>query len=194
MSTPAGKYQDPLETWSDKFARKFKENPWVPLGCIATCGALFMSAVKLRAGKPKDMNYWLRARVGLQGVTVVALLLGSTWGREWMKKNFGVESTSETAGPSVTESQAQKKAQEKLEFEERMRNAEEATNQEEAVGMSGKMTVKGPTLNKPKEEKVKEQEKTSEAVKNSKGWRLWSKGSSSSGSDGKDDSDSTKTS
>jgi len=25
-------YQDPLETWSSKFARKFNENPWVPIG------------------------------------------------------------------------------------------------------------------------------------------------------------------
>lgn len=31
MSSGFG-YQDPLETWSAKFGRKFKENPWVPLG------------------------------------------------------------------------------------------------------------------------------------------------------------------
>lgn len=160
-------------------------------GCIATCGALLMSAAKLRAGKPKDMNYWLRARVGLQGVTVVALLLGSTWGRDWMKSKFGIKSsTPETAGLSVTE--AQKKAQEKLEFEQRLRNAEEVTKQEKAVGIdAGKMTVKGPTLNKPKEER--EKETTAEAVKKSEGWRLWGKGSSSS-SDGKENTDSTKTS
>jgi hypothetical protein len=28
------RYQDPLETWSAKFSRKFKENPWVPLGAF----------------------------------------------------------------------------------------------------------------------------------------------------------------
>jgi len=36
-----------------------------------------MSAVKMRAGKSTSMNYWLRARVGLQGVTLVALVAGS---------------------------------------------------------------------------------------------------------------------
>ena len=28
------RYQDPLETWNEKFSRKFKENPWVPLGAF----------------------------------------------------------------------------------------------------------------------------------------------------------------
>lgn len=87
-------YQDPSETWGNKFTRKFKENPWVPLGtslyyqdkfyyvlinvgCLATCGALVMSAAKMRAGKSTAMNYWLRARVVLQGVTLVALVAGS---------------------------------------------------------------------------------------------------------------------
>lgn len=36
-----------------------------------------MSAVKMKAGKSKDMQYWLRARVALQGLTLVALVAGS---------------------------------------------------------------------------------------------------------------------
>ncbi|KAH9474749.1 Respiratory supercomplex factor 1, mitochondrial [Psilocybe cubensis] len=219
-SAPAsvsGGYQDPLETWSDKFARKFNENPWVPLGCLATCGALIMSAAKLRAGKPKDMNYWLRARVGLQGLTVGALLLGSTWGREWMKEKFGIESArsqsassssssssaGETGKETETEAQKHKKAQEKREFEERLRNAEEVTRMEKAVGVEGgKMTVKGPVVNKPKEDKeptTATSTSTTEAVKQSGGWRFWGGKSSSpspsaEGKDGADSTSSTKTS
>lgn len=36
-----------------------------------------MASIKMRAGKSKDMQYWLRARVGLQGLTLVALVAGS---------------------------------------------------------------------------------------------------------------------
>lgn len=156
-----------------------------------------MSAVKKKHGKSQEMNYWFRARVGLQGATLVALLLGSTWGRDWMKANFGIGKDIEA--PSAAEIQVQKKAQEKLEFEERLRGAQEATAQEEAVGIAGKMTVKGPMLNTKKldekeskieDKPVKSEEKTSDAVKKSAGWRLWR---SSNGSETKD-SDSTKTS
>jgi len=31
----------------------------------------------MKAGKSKDMQYWLRARVALQGLTLVALVVGS---------------------------------------------------------------------------------------------------------------------
>lgn len=36
-----------------------------------------MASVKMRAGNSKDMQYWLRARVGFQGLTIVALVAGS---------------------------------------------------------------------------------------------------------------------
>ncbi|KDR77219.1 hypothetical protein GALMADRAFT_37971, partial [Galerina marginata CBS 339.88] len=120
--------QDPLEPWSSKFSRKFKENPWVPIGCLATCGALIMSAAKMRSGKSKQMNHWLRARVAIQGATVVALLLGSTWGREWLKKNFGKEDA--IAAEEADLSKELKREKERMEFEERLRGAQEATQQE----------------------------------------------------------------
>ncbi|KAF8978554.1 hypoxia induced protein conserved region-domain-containing protein, partial [Cyathus striatus] len=78
MLPASGSSEDYMfETWTDKFKRKFNENPWVPLGCLATCGALIMSAYKMRRGQSKEMNYWLRARVALQGATLVALVGGS---------------------------------------------------------------------------------------------------------------------
>ncbi|KAF8902595.1 hypoxia induced protein conserved region-domain-containing protein [Gymnopilus junonius] len=125
-------YQDPLETWTEKFSRKFKENPWVPIGCVATCGALIMAAVKLRTGKSKQMNYWLRARVGLQGATVVALLMGSTWGQEWVKDNFGKED-SIAAVEEIDLSKELKREKERMEFEERLREAQAATEEEEML-------------------------------------------------------------
>jgi len=170
MTSTTKSLQDPLESWSQKFSRKFKENPWVPIGCLATCGALVMSAVKLRAGKSQQMNHWLRARVALQGATVVALLLGSTWGREWLKKNFGKEGAIASSEEAEL-SKELKREKERMEFEERLRGAQEATEQEESLGISGKRVVKGPTVT------------TSAAVKNSDSYRQWTQ----------DNDDSSKT-
>ena len=89
-----------------------------------------MSAVKMRAGKSKDMNYWLRARVGLQGVTIVALVAGS------MSLQAQGEKVEEATG--VTEET--KKEKEKEEFEIRLRVAQAAY--EEEVALAGK-TVRG---------------------------------------------------
>ncbi|KAF9045607.1 hypoxia induced protein conserved region-domain-containing protein, partial [Panaeolus papilionaceus] len=110
------------ETWSDKFARKFKENPWVPIGCFATCGALVMSAVKMRKGKSKEMNHWMRARVVLQGLTLAALVAGSMSLRAARKASEGNQTEAELAEA--------KKQQDKAEFEMRLKGAEATTAME----------------------------------------------------------------
>jgi len=177
------RYQDPLETWTEKFSRKFKENPWVPLGCLATCGALVMSAVKMRAGKSRSMNYWLRARVVLQGVTVVALVAGSMALQKQKNaqiSDLGID-TADGGLPrneAVTELSKEKKRI--LEFEERLKDAEAAAEQEQ-----GMMIVKGPSVNKSKVVSVQAQQPdTSQSpvlneVKKSNGWRWWSSGKNS---------------
>ncbi|KAF5348794.1 hypothetical protein D9756_009784 [Leucocoprinus leucothites] len=122
------------ETWSEKFKRKFNENPWVPIGCLATTGALVMSAVKMKSGKSKDMQYWLRARVGLQGLTLVALVAGSM-ALQASRKTQGVESADDLPRNEATTEllREQKKGKEKAEFEERLRGAELAHEEEQAA-------------------------------------------------------------
>ncbi|PPQ74387.1 hypothetical protein CVT26_000938 [Gymnopilus dilepis] len=168
-------YQDPLETWTAKFARKFKENPWVPIGCVATCGALIMSAVKLRQGQSKQMNYWLRARVGLQGATVVALLMGTTWGREFIKEHFGDKEAIAVAEEEAKRAKEAQRERERQEFEERLRAAQLATEQEETFGVSGGKRVVGGTTTTTAETGKSE---VVEAAKKSNGWRLWRTSSS----------------
>jgi len=198
--------QDPSETWGEKFSRKFKENPWVPLGCLATCGALVMSAAKMRAGKSTSMNYWLRARVVLQGVTLVALVAGSMALQK--EKNtqisdlgIGAADGGLPRNEAATElSREKKKILEQQEFEERMKDAQAATEREQGFGM---MTVKGPSVSK---ERRKEEEKrlvsvqTQQAdasqspvlneVKKSNGWHWWSSGKNSEQQVKSKDSDS----
>ncbi|WVQ97118.1 hypothetical protein IAU59_004228 [Kwoniella sp. CBS 9459] len=56
-------------------ARKCKEQPFVPIGCIATVGALLGATYHLRKGNRNRFNQFLRWRVYAQGLTVVALMV-----------------------------------------------------------------------------------------------------------------------
>ncbi|EKM57089.1 uncharacterized protein PHACADRAFT_194658, partial [Phanerochaete carnosa HHB-10118-sp] len=66
------------ERWQDKLMRKFKEEPYVPIGTALTCFALYMAFRKSgRDGDPKALNRWFRARIFFQGATVAAIVAGS---------------------------------------------------------------------------------------------------------------------
>ena len=80
-----------------------------------------MSAYKLRQGKSKEMNRWLRARVALQGVTVVALLVGSMHLQKASRDSEAVR-----LGDAEAE-----KTRERMEFEKRLLEAERVTEEEE---------------------------------------------------------------
>jgi len=198
-------YQDPSETWSEKFSRKFKENPWVPLGCLTTCGALVMSAARMRAGKSTSMNYWLRARVVLQGVTLVALVAGSMAlqrgkNTQTSDLDIGAAGGGLPRNEATTElSREKKKILERQELEERMKDAE---LREQELGM---MTVKGPSVNKERREEEEKKRSVSvptqqadaspqspvvNEVKKSNSWGWWSGGKSSEQQVKSKDSDS----
>ncbi|PWZ02998.1 hypothetical protein BCV70DRAFT_197235 [Testicularia cyperi] len=65
------------EAPKDKFFRKMKEQPLVPIGSLLTMGALIVASNHLRSGNREQFNRALRWRVGFQGLTVVAALAGS---------------------------------------------------------------------------------------------------------------------
>ncbi|KAG7895912.1 hypothetical protein KL936_000620 [Ogataea polymorpha] len=46
-------------------------------GCLGTCVAVAMAAKGVRTGNARSAQKWFRWRVGLQGLTIVALLAGS---------------------------------------------------------------------------------------------------------------------
>ncbi|KAF8655732.1 hypothetical protein AX16_002969 [Volvariella volvacea WC 439] len=117
---PANHAPVTMETYREKATRKFKENPWVPLGSLATVGALVTAMVKMRRGQSKSFNNWLRVRVAAQGLTVVAIVAGTY--------NLGArreEGSLKTMSEADTERAAQEKAErERLAFEDRLKEAE----------------------------------------------------------------------
>ena len=151
-----------------------------------------MSAVKMRAGKSKSMNYWLRARVVLQGVTLVALVAGSVAlqrQKNTQISDLGIDAAELPRNEATTElSREKKRILEQQEFEERLKNAERAAEQEQGIGM---MIVKGPSVNKERREEEKKRVQTQQPdasqspvlneVKKSNNWvwGWWSSGKSS---------------
>jgi hypothetical protein len=95
---PVPQVARPYETTGQKFGRKCRENPYVPIGrfsrfffssiwtrfqCNFVGGALtvvnlVMAVLNLARGESRRMNYWLRGRVAMQGLTIVALLIGAS--------------------------------------------------------------------------------------------------------------------
>lgn len=64
------------ETFKEKFLRKTKENPFVPIGCLGTAGALMYGLRAFHQGKTRQSQLLMRGRIFAQGFTVVAIIVG----------------------------------------------------------------------------------------------------------------------
>lgn len=70
----------PTETKYQRLIRKCSENPLVPIGALATTGALTYGVWSFRTGQRKMSQYMMRTRVAAQGFTVLAIVLGYAMG------------------------------------------------------------------------------------------------------------------
>ncbi|RDX52579.1 hypothetical protein OH76DRAFT_1400372 [Lentinus brumalis] len=109
---------NPIESWGGKFERKFKENPFVPVLAGLTTVSLVIAAAKLRRRDSVSLNHWLRVRVVMQGLTVVAVVGGSWWYGQMKHQK------------EATASADQERVLERAAFSARLRAAEEADRQE----------------------------------------------------------------
>ncbi|XP_075065230.1 HIG1 domain family member 2A, mitochondrial [Mixophyes fleayi] len=64
------------EQLKSKFRRKLQENPFVPIGCLATAGVLTYGLIAFKQGKTRQSQLLMRARILSQGFTVAALMVG----------------------------------------------------------------------------------------------------------------------
>ncbi|SCV01346.1 LAMI_0G10924g1_1 [Lachancea mirantina] len=60
-----------------KIKYHIKQQPLVPLGTLLTTGAVILAAKNVRSGNKRRAQNYFRWRVGLQGLTLVALVAGS---------------------------------------------------------------------------------------------------------------------
>lgn len=134
-----------METYREKASRKFKQQPLVPIGTLATTAALIMAMTKLRKGQSASLNRWLRVRVVAQGFTIVAVAAGS-----WM---YGSQKGSISHQDEAAANAQEKAKEERASFEERLKVAEE-THRIESQLTTGKVA----------REKERETEKKGETV------------------------------
>ncbi|XP_067391574.1 HIG1 domain family member 2A, mitochondrial [Emydura macquarii macquarii] len=66
----------PREGFGDRFLRKSRENPLVPVGCLATAGALIYGLICFQKGNVVQSQRMMRVRVLAQGFTLTALIVG----------------------------------------------------------------------------------------------------------------------
>jgi hypothetical protein len=66
----------------EKFVRRLREEPLIPLGCILTCWALFGASRAIRSGDHAKTNAMFRRRIYAQGFTILAMAAGSMY---WQK-------------------------------------------------------------------------------------------------------------
>ncbi|GFZ46199.1 hypothetical protein JCM24511_04446 [Saitozyma sp. JCM 24511] len=62
-------------SFSEYIWARCKSQPLIPIGCVATVGALVGATVALRTGNRRTFNQWLRFRVLAQGATVMAMVV-----------------------------------------------------------------------------------------------------------------------
>ncbi|GIY61628.1 hypothetical protein CDAR_588741 [Caerostris darwini] len=60
----------------ERMLKKIKDNPFVPIGMLATTAALAAGVYSMRSGNKKRSQLMMRTRVLAQGFTVGALLIG----------------------------------------------------------------------------------------------------------------------
>ncbi|XP_002740038.1 HIG1 domain family member 2A, mitochondrial-like [Saccoglossus kowalevskii] len=68
------------EGFKEKLTRKVKENPFIPIGMLATTTALTWGLVQFRKGNTRNSQMMMRMRIGAQGFTVIALIMGIALG------------------------------------------------------------------------------------------------------------------
>ncbi|KAJ9200584.1 hypothetical protein DTO164E3_2891 [Paecilomyces variotii] len=67
------------ETSAQKFKRRLKEEPLIPLGCGATSYALYRAYKSMRARDSVEMNRMFRARIYAQFFTLLAVVAGGMY-------------------------------------------------------------------------------------------------------------------
>ncbi|KAF2814659.1 altered inheritance of mitochondria protein 31, mitochondrial, partial [Mytilinidion resinicola] len=70
------------ENRAEKFFRRLREEPLVPLGCVLTVAALIGATRSIRRGDGNRTNVMFRRRIYAQGFTIVAMLGGSIYYQE----------------------------------------------------------------------------------------------------------------
>ncbi|KAG4422643.1 Respiratory supercomplex factor 1, mitochondrial [Cadophora malorum] len=129
-----------------KFSRRLKEEPLIPLGCALTCWALYNASRSIRAGDSNRTNRMFRARIYAQGFTLLAMIGGSMyWQTDRQKrKEYDVVIAEKKAKEKneawIKELEARDEEEKELKAE-RQRRRERMEKRQAGLGADGKEKV-----------------------------------------------------
>ncbi|KAK5049441.1 hypothetical protein LTR84_004370 [Exophiala bonariae] len=160
------------ESRSQKLWRKIRQEPLIPVGCAATCYALYMATRSIRAGDHHQTNRMFRARIYAQGFTLLALVAGSIFYKDerMRRKQFDTaleeKKNAEKRDKWIRELEA--RDQEDKEWRDKIENANRAPA--EAASSAAVMQAVDETEGIIKEIKDKEQLQDGQEKKRSGSW------------------------
>lgn len=167
------------ESRPQKLWRKLRQEPLIPLGCAATCYALYMATKSIRAGDHHQTNRMFRARIYAQGFTLVALVAGSIFYQDERMKRKVFEGALEEKKNAEKRDKWIRELEARDEEDKEWRNRIEKASQEARDGAqeirdeAEKMVSEGRENLKMVEQHVTQGDAENEKQKSS--WQFWSK-------------------
>ncbi|KIY61871.1 hypothetical protein CYLTODRAFT_427288 [Cylindrobasidium torrendii FP15055 ss-10] len=123
---------DPNESGLDRFKQRMIQEPLVPIGALATVGVFSMMVRSSQRGDSRQTQLWMRGRVAVQGLTVIAVVVGMyRVQQDTIAYNAELDKIRE-------DYEDVKKRLERADFEERLKQAELAYEQEKGLYSSWK--------------------------------------------------------
>ena len=169
------------ESRPQKLWRKIKQEPLIPLGCLATCYALYQASKSIRQGNPVQTNKMFRARIYAQGFTLVAIVAGSIFYKdERMKRKVYEKKVEEKKQTEKREKWLRElEARDKEDREWRQRIEQQHGNMEEIAAESRQSLEKGKKKVQDVDQsvrKIAEKQFSSKSMKEGVNYNGWGPG------------------
>ncbi|KIV78092.1 hypothetical protein PV11_09849 [Exophiala sideris] len=169
------------ESRTQKLWRKIKQEPLIPVGCAATCYALYMATKSIRQGDHHQTNRMFRARIYAQGFTLLALVAGSFFYKDERLKRKAFETALEDKKNAEKREKWLRELEARDEEDKAWRAGIERASTEarqtvsEARQKAEKVIDAGRENLEALEDKVTEAEGADAEQRKKADWRFWSK-------------------
>lgn len=169
------------ESRAQKLWRKIRQEPLIPVGCAATCYALYMATKSIRAGDHHQTNKMFRARIYAQGFTLLALVAGSFFYKDERLKRKAFEGALEEKKNAEKREkwlrELEARDQEDKAWREGVEKASVAARQtvSEAQQSAERLIDAGKDNLKKVEQQLTEAEGADAEQQKKANWRFWSK-------------------
>ncbi|KIW61981.1 hypothetical protein PV05_02037 [Exophiala xenobiotica] len=165
------------ESRFQKLWRKIRQEPLIPVGCAATCYALYMATKSIRAGDHHQTNRMFRARIYAQGFTLLALVAGSFFYKDERLKRKVFEAALEEKKSAEKREKWLKELEARDQEDREWRERIERASQDARAGVQDVKRSAETLIDEGKEtlEKVEQQVVPGQAEQKKSSWPSWNR-------------------